>query len=96
MTFPEIAISTFEVTLFALAINLPFGYLRAPTKKFSIAWFLYIHLPIPAIFLLRKFFGLGYEIIPIIIAGAVAGQIIGSRLNKKAIREKKARAPISS
>lgn len=87
----EIAILVFEVAMFALALNIPFGHFRAPTKKFSIAWFAYIHLPIPAIFVFRKAAGLGYGAIPFIVAGAVAGQIIGARLNKKAQLAKKMR-----
>jgi hypothetical protein len=89
------AILLFELTLFSLAMNLPFGYLRAPTKKFSVAWFLYIHLPIPAIIVMRKYAGFGYSVVPIMIAGAVAGQIIGARLNRKARMEKKARENIT-
>jgi hypothetical protein len=92
----ETAILVFEITLFALALNLPFGYLRAPTKKFSFWWFLYIHLPIPAIFVLRRMAGLGYEVVPIIIAGAVVGQVIGARLNRKAQLEKKMRPNIEN
>ncbi len=68
----------------ATVLNLPFGYLRAPTKKFSIAWFAYIHVPIPAIFILRKLADLDGKAIPFIIAGAVLGQVIGARLNRKA------------
>ena len=68
------------ITAAALVLNLPFGYLRGGTKKFSFKWFLYIHLPIPAIFLLRTSAGVGFKAVPVIIAGAVAGQIIGSRI----------------
>ncbi len=67
----------------ALVLNLPFGYVRAGTKKFSLKWFLYIHLPIPFIFLLRRFAGIGAEFIPIIAAGAIAGQLLGGRLGNK-------------
>lgn len=66
----------------AFVLNLPFGYFRVKTKKFSIQWFLYIHLPIPFIFVLRTFAGFGFKIVPLMIAGAVAGQIIGGRFNK--------------
>ena len=68
------------ITAIALVLNLPFGYLRGGTKKFSLMWFLYIHLPIPAIFLLRTQAGVGFKAVPIIIIGAIAGQIIGSRI----------------
>ena len=70
------------VTITALIVNLPFGYLRSGTKKFSLKWFLYIHLPVPFIFILRNFFGLGYRVIPIVIAGAVIGQYTGGLIRE--------------
>ncbi|MBI5587685.1 MAG: hypothetical protein HY889_04880 [Deltaproteobacteria bacterium] len=69
------------LTLAALVLNLPFGYLRVKTKKFSVMWFLYIHLPIPFIFVLRTMAGFGYKFIPVLVVGAVLGQFIGGRLN---------------
>lgn len=68
------------VTILTLLINLPFGYFRGNARKFSAKWFLYIHLPIPAIFIIRTFAGLGFKTIPIILAGAIIGQIVGGRL----------------
>ena len=70
------------VTITALIVNLPFGYLRSGTKKFSLKWFLYIHLPVPFIFILRNLFGLGYRVIPIVIAGAVIGQYAGGLIRE--------------
>ena len=68
------------VTLAALVLNLPFGYLRGKTRKFSLMWFLYIHVPIPAIIVLRKYAGLGFTFVPVIAMGAILGQLIGGRL----------------
>jgi hypothetical protein len=90
----ETILLIFEVTIFSFGINLPFGHLRAPTKKFSVAWFAYIHLPIPAIIVFRKVAGLGYEFIPIFFAAAILGQIIGARLNRPAQALKMARKGI--
>lgn len=84
MTTSSIAVAAILVACAALVLNLPFGYLRMNTKKFSVMWFIYIHLPIPFIFVLRNMAGLGYVFIPLMVAGAVAGQLIGGRLNKKA------------
>lgn len=84
MMTSSIAILALLVAFAALVLNLPFGYLRMNTKKFSVMWFLYIHLPIPFIFILRNMAGLGYVYIPLMVAGAVAGQLIGGRLNRKA------------
>ena len=68
------------ITLAALVLNLPFGYLRGGTRRLSFMWFLYIHLPIPAIFVLRTQAGVSFKAVPIIIIGAIVGQIIGSRI----------------
>jgi hypothetical protein len=95
MWTPDRIFLLFELTLVAFAMNLPFGHLRAPTKKFSVAWFLYIHLPIPAIIFMRKIFDFDWKVIPLMIAAAIAGQVIGSRLNRKACMAKKARENIN-
>ncbi len=75
------------VTLAAFILNLPFGYLRAPVRKFSFWWFFYIHAPIPAIFILRTQAGLPKKIIPILFASAILGQVIGARINPKKIKK---------
>ena len=80
----SVATLTIFVTMAALVLNLPFGYLRMNTRKLSFMWFVYIHLPIPAIFILRNMAGLSYKFIPIIVVGAVAGQFIRGSLNGKA------------
>lgn len=64
--------------LACFALNLPFGAYRARTARFSPAWFLAIHLPIPAIFVLRLGLGVSPWFIPAGIAFAVAGQVIGA------------------
>ncbi len=81
MNIENAGVITFILTAVTLLLNLPFGYLRSKTKKFSRMWFLYIHLPIPFIFALRTLAGIGYIAIPVFIAGAVAGQLLGGRMN---------------
>ena len=71
------------VALVAFLVNLPLGHLRAGVRKFSPAWFLYVHLSIPLIILLRLSLGLGYAFIPIFIAMAVGGQIVGGRIGSR-------------
>ncbi len=68
------------VATFTLLVNLPFGHWRKKTRKFSFKWFLYIHLPIPFIFLARISAHLGFVYVPIFVAAAVAGQILGARI----------------
>lgn len=67
--------------VFTLLINLPFGYLRAKKKKYSSLWFLYIHIPIPLIFVARTFSHIEFKYIPIFVLAALAGQILGGKLN---------------
>jgi hypothetical protein len=63
-----------------LLINLPFGFARAKTEKYSFRWFLCIHLPIPAIFIMRTLSHIEMKYIPVFAVAAVLGQIIGGRL----------------
>ncbi len=74
----------FLVALVAFGVNIPLGYLRAGVRKFSLSWFLYVHLSIPLIILLRLSLGLGYVFIPIFIAMAVGGQVVGGRMGNEA------------
>ncbi len=71
------AIGLLPLTLISFVINLPFGYFREGSRKFSVKWFLYIHLPIPFIIFLRLESGFSYKIIPILILAAVMGQLLG-------------------
>lgn len=67
--------------ILAMAINIPFGSYRRLTRKFSLAWFLSIHLPIPFLIILRSVaFHLPAWTIAVSLVAAVAGQIIGGRL----------------
>lgn len=67
------------LTIVALVVNLPFGHLRAMARRYSLKWFLYIHLPIPLIILLRMGMGIDYSGIPIVVLGAITGQFLGGR-----------------
>jgi hypothetical protein len=68
------------IAIMTVVINLPFGYFRRKTKKFSLKWFLCIHLPIPLIFLARVTSHLSYKFIPVFVAAAVTGQILGGKI----------------
>ncbi|MBI4822935.1 MAG: hypothetical protein HY805_01730 [Nitrospirae bacterium] len=75
----KIALVTGIFTL-TFMLNLPFGYMRSKTKRFSLSWFLCIHLPIPIIFLGRLFSHLDIRYVPIFITAALIGQIWGGKL----------------
>jgi len=71
------------LTLFAVIINLPLGYLRQNYEKFSFGWYFYIHISIPVIIFLRVKFGYSWKFIPLTLGGAVVGQLLGGILHKK-------------
>lgn len=77
----KILLTLLVLTLITLTLNLPFGYLRSTAKKFSLKWFLYIHIPIPFVILIRVWMGFGYTAIPVLLVGAMAGQLLGGYLN---------------
>ncbi len=64
-----------------LLINVLFGSARAKTKRYSFRWFLYIHVPIPIIFLIRNLSHVEMKYIPFFAAAAVMGQVLGGKLN---------------
>jgi hypothetical protein len=71
-----------------LLINVPFGYLRAGVRKFSAAWFLAVHFPIPIAVGLRMLVHLGWRLylLPLWMGAFFAGQFLGGKL--RAIRAK--------
>jgi len=68
--------------LFSLTfmLNMPFGYFRGKTKRYSFKWFLYIHIPIPFIFLARILSQLDIRYIPLFVLAAIIGQVWGGKL----------------
>jgi len=72
------------VALIVFVFNIPFGYWRANTKKFSLQWVLAIHLPVPVVIALRFLSGLGFQFItyPVLVSAFFGGQIFGKYLNK--------------
>lgn len=79
------------LVILAFVISVPCGYLRYNYPKFSFMWFLLIHLPIPFIVLLRIKAGFDWQIIPLTLAGSIAGQVAGSRFNRR--RRRYAKTP---
>lgn len=69
------------LSLFAFLINLPFGYLRSRSKRYSLKWFLYIHIPIVFIVAARLYSHVDFVFVPLFFAATVAGQLFGGRLS---------------
>lgn len=68
------------VFMFALLINLPCGYLRRRSRKYSLRWLLYIHLPVPLIFFARVMSQLDYIYIPFFLLAGILGQFLGGKV----------------
>jgi hypothetical protein len=68
--------------LAALCINLPFGYWRGGTRKFSPPWLLAVHLPVPLVIGVRFAAGLGFQLVtyPVLVGAFLAGQYLGGKL----------------
>ncbi len=72
------AVATIFIITFVM--NLIFGYFRAKEKKYSLKWFLFIHLPIPVVIFARLYANLDYRVIPVFLIAALAGQVIGGKV----------------
>lgn len=78
----QVWLSVIGLVLLACVINIPFGFLRENFPKFSVMWFLLVHIPIPFIIMLRIKYGLSWHYIPLTLGGSIMGQIAGGRLNR--------------
>lgn len=66
----------------ALAVNIPLGYAREGFRRFSIGWFVCVHLSVPLIAWLRLDNHVSAWGIPAFIACAVLGQIAGGKVRR--------------
>ena len=75
-----------------LIINLPFGYWREGTRKFSTAWFVAVHGPIPVIILLRYLLDVDWQLslLPLTVLVYFSGQYIGGFLWRRTERSRAA------
>ena len=66
-------------------VNIPFGFWRAGVRKFSPAWFLAVHLPVPIAIGLRFASGLGFRwaTLPRFVAAFFGGQWLGAKLRRQ-------------
>ncbi len=77
-----------EVLAVVFLVTLPFGFYRAHTRKFSVRWFLAIHLPVPLVFLARFESHLPYTFIPFTCAAFFAGQYLGGLAGRWWMRQR--------
>jgi hypothetical protein len=70
------------VALLVFLINLPFGYWRASTKKFSLLWFVAALLPVPLVVALGIYSGMSWKLIslPVLVVAYLLGQFVGGKV----------------
>jgi hypothetical protein len=85
--------NVWTVALIVFVLTLPFGYWKASVKRFSLQWFLSIHLPVPLVIVLRLTSEIGWQFItyPILIGAFFIGHFVGSKLYHWWRRHAKAR-----
>ncbi len=68
-----------------IALNLPFGFWRAGTRRFSPGWILAVHAPVPLVVAIRLLSGLGWQLItfPVLVAAFFTGQFVGGQLRRR-------------
>jgi hypothetical protein len=68
------------------AVNVPFGYWREGVRKFSPAWFVAVHAPVPLVILMRLLAGIewSFAILPLLVAAYFGGQWVGARHRRRA------------
>jgi hypothetical protein len=65
-------------------LNVPFGYWRAGTRKFTLPWFVAVHAPVPIVIALRLSAGVAWRFGAFgVLAGAFfTGQYVGGALRR--------------
>ncbi|PLX11665.1 MAG: hypothetical protein C0597_14725 [Marinilabiliales bacterium] len=73
------------VTILVYIINVPFGYWRRGEKRFSVNWFLAIHIPVIISVLLRYIFHIEFrwEYLLLFVFTFIAGQFTGKMIYVK-------------
>ena len=69
------------MAVLAFIVNIPLGRWRRSCKKFSFAWFFWIHASVPFLIALRLWLEIPQVYIPFFIALAVLGQMMGKKLS---------------
>ena len=73
-------ITVIGLMIISFRLNISLGMWRVRTKKFSLSWFISIHIAMPLIYILRISEGLNYWSIPFFVTSAVLGQLVGGWL----------------
>jgi hypothetical protein len=67
-----------------LLLNIPFGFWRDGTKRFTLPWLLAVHLPVPFVVGLRVLSTLGWRFttFPVLIGSFFLGQFLGGKVHQ--------------
>jgi hypothetical protein len=73
-----------ELIAAVFVLNIPFGFWRGGVRKFSPAWFLAVHLPVPIVAGLRLLARLGwcFTTFMVLAAAFFLGQFLGGKLRQ--------------
>ena len=65
-----------------LILNLPFGFWRSRVPKFSVSWFLAVHIPVLFVIAIRILARLGWHPVtfPVLVGSFFAGQFLGGKI----------------
>lgn len=63
------------ISIIALVVNIPLGCWRHRVRKFSLSWFIAVHLSVPLIIYLRLKTGVPMVWVPVTIGFAIVGQL---------------------
>lgn len=66
---------------FSFLCNLPLGRWRVTLKRYSVPWFVAVHLSIPFVLMLRLKMGLNAWFILLSLGTAIVGQLVGGWLS---------------
>lgn len=66
-------------------VNLPFGYWREGLRKFSPAWFVAVHAPVPLVVGMRWLADMPFDwrVLPAYVGAYFAGQFAGARWRRR-------------
>ncbi len=79
------------ICIAAVILNLPFGYLRRFTRRFSLPWFACIHIPIIFVAVIRISTHTPWAYAPLFLVMSIAGQMAGYRIKLRRSGEQQER-----
>jgi cytochrome b561 len=80
----HITTSLLLASLLTFIINIPFGFWRSNRRRYSLSWFLAIHVPVPIIIFLRFYLDIGFHwsTYLFLVTAFFAGQYMGTFINR--------------